>query len=449
MDPSELSAWLKSRQIAEIYCVIPDLSGAARGKSMTPSVFLNSIKNDGLRLAEPVMTINIFGEYTFNDYVRRSERDIFLRSDFSTLHQLPWNKDKTACVVCDVFHADGKPFQLASREILKTVIGLYEQRGWRPIVGPEVEFYLIAKFKGHILEPEAPLGVSGLSEFGQHSFGVDSIDEFDDFFEELYDYCELQDIPLDTLIHEDGPCQFEVNLSHTDALRVADQLFLFKRAARHAARRHDMFVSFMAKPYGDESGSSMHLHQSIVDADTGKNIFADDDGEDSTLFRHYVGGLQSYLRDAMPFFAPYTNSYNRFEAYMSAPTNVHWSRENRTVGLRVPESTPQARRVENRIAGSDVNPYLALAATLLCGYVGMVDGIERRAEFVGNAYEDTARAVPDTLTEAVKGFRKSEMLRKYLGDAIVDTYADLKETEYENRSRILSPWDVQYLMVNV
>ena len=449
MDANELKSWLNDNRVGEVYCLVPDLSGTARGKSMTPSVFVRSLENDGLRLAEPVLTLNVYGECTFNQHIRRTERDIFLKSDFSTLHLTPWAKDATASIICDTYTENGEPYQLASRQILKRVISLYEEKGWKPVVGPEVEFYLISQFDDHILEPSAPKGVSGLSEFGQHPFSVDAIDEFDDFFEELYSFCDLQSIKLDTLIHEDGPCQFEVNLRHSDALLVADQLFMFKRLARHAARRHGMFLCFMAKPYAEESGSSIHMHQSVVDAATGKNIFADENGEDSALFKNYIGGLQKYLRQAMPFFAPYTNSYNRFEAYMSAPTNVHWSRENRTVGLRVPGSTPQARRVENRIAGSDVNPYLAVAATLLCGYVGMVESIERKEEFLGNAYENDARAVPGTLTEAVAGFRSSEMLRKYLGDAFIDTYADMKENEYENRARVLSPWDVQYLMVNV
>jgi glutamine synthetase len=232
-------------------------------------------------------------------------------------------------------------------------------------------------------------------------------------------------------------------------MKVADQLFLFKRLARHVAKRHGMFVTFMAKPYADQSGSSIHLHQSVVDRKTGKNIFATNEGDDTALFAHYVGGLQAHLPSAMPLLAPYTNSYNRFEAFMSAPTNTHWGRENRTVGLRVPASGRDARRVENRISGADINPYLAIAASLVCGYIGMAEKIEPRAEYVGEGYEDRERPLPSTLTESVETFAKSAALKKYLGAGFVDTYAALKRSEYEHRSSVLSPWDVRYLMVNV
>ena len=134
---------------------------------------------------------------------------------------------------------------------------------------------------------------------------------------------------------------------------------------------------------------------------------------------------------------------------MSAPTNTHWSRENRTVGLRVPASSREARRVENRISGADVNPYLAIAASLLAGYIGMIDKVEPRAEYVGEGYEDRERPLPGSLMEGVSNFRNSESVRKLLGDAFVDTYSEIKRSEYEHRSAVLSPWDVRFLMVNV
>ena len=449
MTLDELKEWMRERRIGDVSCLTPDMSGTARGKNMTPGLFLSSLENKSLRIPEATYTISVHGEMSYNEHVAGTERDLVLAPDLDTIHLAPWNTDATAAFICDAFTDQGAPFNIAPRQVLRNVVELFNQKGWTPIVGPEVEFYLIARFTDVVLEPRAPDGASGLREFGQHVYSLDAIDEFDKLFEEIYQFCDIQHIDLETLIHEDGPCQFEVNIRHGDAMKVADQLFLFKRLARQVAKRHGMFVTFMAKPYADESGSSIHLHQSVVDQKTGKNIFAGKDGEDSEMFRHYIGGLQAHLPAAMPLFAPYTNSYNRFEAFMSAPTNTHWGRENRTVGLRVPASGPEARRVENRISGADINPYLAIAASLVCGYVGMVDKTEPRAEYVSQGYEDRERPLPATLTESVETFANSDVLKKYLGEGFVDTYAEIKRSEYEHRSSVLSPWDVRFLMVNV
>lgn len=449
MNLKELREWLRANRIGDVSCLVPDMSGTARGKSMTPALFVNGLENGGLRIPEATYTITVHGGILFNDYIQTTERDLVLAPDLETIHLAPWNTDPTACIICDSHTDRGAPFHLAPRQVLRNVVNLYRDKGWRPIVGPEVEFYLIAKFTDVIVEPRAPDGASGLREFGQHVYSLDAIDEFDELFEELYQFCEIQRIALDTLIHEDGPCQFEVSIHHGDAMHVADQLFLFKRLARHVARRNGMFVTFMAKPYADESGSSIHLHQSVIEEKTGRNIFADEDGMDSDAFRHFIGGLQAHLPAAMPLLAPYTNSFNRFEAFMSAPTNVLWSRENRTVGLRVPASGPEARRVENRISGADVNPYLAIAASLVCGYIGIEEKIEPREEYVGEGYEDRERPLPAALSESLVPFVKSDALKKYLGAEFVETYAAIKREEYNDRASVLSPWDVRYLMVNV
>ena len=449
MTADELHEWLKSNKIGEVSCLLPDFNGVARGKSMTPGLFESAFRDQSLRIPEAAYTINAHGDMTTNDHIDETEKDLILNCDLSTIHTAPWTRDNTACVICDGLLMNQVPSPIAPRQVLQNIVDRYRQLGLRPVVGPEVEFYLISQFQETITAPKPPRGASGLPESGQYAYSLDAIDDFDAFFEELYEFSEIQNISIDTIIHEEGPCQFELNLRHGDAINVADQLFLFKRLSRHVARRHGIFVTFMAKPYAEESGSSMHLHQSIVDIETGRNVFANEAGEDSELFAHYIGGLQKFTRAAMPLIAPYTNSYNRFEAYMSAPTNVNWSRENRTVGFRVPESSATSRRIENRIPGSDVNPYLAIAASLVCGLIGIENKIERKPEFIGQGGEDERGALPKTLTESLAGFRESKELRNYLGVPLVTTFADVKQSEYEHRESILSPWDVRYLMVNV
>jgi glutamine synthetase len=154
---------------------------------------------------------------------------------------------------------------------------------------------------------------------------------------------------VETLIHEVGACQMEINFAHGNALELADQVFLFKRAVRETAYRHNIFATFMAKPMEDEPGSAMHIHQSIVSAESGENIFSAADGSATPLFFHHIAGMQKYLPMVMPMLAPYVNSYRRLSRHAAAPINVRWGYDNRTCGIRIPPSSPAARRLENRV----------------------------------------------------------------------------------------------------
>ena len=449
MKANEVADWFKKERVGEVSVIVPDFNGGARGKSLPPEMFIDSLSSNSLRVPEAAYTVGAHGSILFNETVGSVERDLMIVPDLSTLHMEPWTKDRECGVICDTKTLSGEPYDLAPRQILKNVMALYSERGWEPIVGAEVEFYLFDKDLSDELKPPGPLTKAGQREVGQYVYSVDAFDDFEEFFDDMHESCRLQRVQLDTFMHEDGPCQYEVSLRHANALAVADQLFLFKRLSRLVAKKHGFVASFLAKPYADESGSAIHLHTSVVDKANGQNVFANKDGADSELFVNFIGGLQTHLRSVMPLFAPFTNSYNRFQAGVSAPTNFHWGRDNRTVGLRVPESSASGRRVENRIPGSDVNPYLAIAGSLICGYIGLTSKIARTAEFVGEGYESGNQDFPRTLTEALALFRAGAEIRKILGDRFVDTFADLKQEEYDHRSRVLSPWDIKYLTINV
>ena len=206
----------------------------------------------------------------------------------------------------------------------------------------------------------------------------------------MYDYADAMKLDVDTLIHESGAAQLEVNFTHADAMDLADQVFLFKRTMREAAMRHGVYATFLAKPMENEPGSAMHIHQSLVRVSDGSNVFAGDtdaEGEFSPVFGHYLGGLQKYAPQAMAFFAPNVNSYRRLVFGEVSPSNVHWGFDNRTCGLRVPLDTPENMRVESRFAGSDANPYLAMAATLVCGLLGIRERLAPDAPVTGSAKE--------------------------------------------------------------
>jgi glutamine synthetase len=240
----------------------------------------------------------------------------------------------------------------------------------------------------------------------------------------------------------------EVNFLHGDPLDLADRVFYFKRTLREAALRHKMYATFMAKPMSNEPGSAMHIHQSIVDTKTGRNIFSNIDGSPTEAFRHYIGGLQRYMPAAMAFFAPYVNSYRRLVRNSSAPINIRWGRDNRTVGIRVPRSDPESRRVENRVVGADANPYVATAVTLACGYLGMTQKIEPTEESGGNAY-NSQRELPRSLSDALQNLQGAPDLAEVLGPRFVKVYRMVKELEYDEFMKVISSWEREHLLLHV
>jgi glutamine synthetase len=240
----------------------------------------------------------------------------------------------------------------------------------------------------------------------------------------------------------------EINLIHGDPLELADQAFLFKRTAREAALRHKMYATFMAKPMADQPGSALHIHQSVVDTKTGQNIFSNAEGQPSKLFFAHIAGLQKFMPAAMSLFAPNVNSYRRITRYNMAPINVQWGYDNRTAGLRVPTSPPDARRVENRVAGADANPYLAIAASLACGYLGMVGNLTPTDPISSSAYE-MPFALPLTLAESLTQLRSNKKLVDIFGERFVAAYAAVKESEYDTFLRVISSWEREHLLLNV
>jgi glutamine synthetase len=240
----------------------------------------------------------------------------------------------------------------------------------------------------------------------------------------------------------------EINFFHAHPMGLADEVFFFKRTVREAALRHDMFATFMAKPIAGEPGSAMHVHQSVINKKTGRNLFSNEDGSPSQEFFWYIGGLQKYIPAAMALFAPYVNSYRRLARFTAAPINIQWGTDNRTVGIRSPVAPPAARRVENRVIGADANPYVALAATLACGYLGIKNRIEPSPECKGDAYLGDYQ-LPRSLGEALELLRNEKDLAAVLGESFVTVYTEIKEIEYAEFMKVISPWEREHLLLHV
>jgi glutamine synthetase len=446
---TDLEQWLNERRVTEIECLVPDLTGVARGKILPREKFT---EDRGMRLPEAIVAIGVTGEFPeegpYNDVIHVTDRDMHLRPDPSTVRIVPWAVDPTAQILHDCFDRDGNIISYAPRSVLRRICALYAAEGWDPIVAPELEFYLIERNSDPNTPLRPPKGRSGRAETSRQAYSIDAVNEFDPLFEDIYDYCEQMELNVDTLIHEVGAGQMEINFFHAPPLGLADEVFFFKRTIREAALRHEMYATFMAKPMAHEPGSAMHVHQSVLSKQTGKNIFSNEDGSPSKEFYWYIGGLQKYTPAAMALFAPYVNSYRRLARSTAAPINIQWGTDNRTVGIRSPVATPSARRIENRVIGADANPYVALAATLACGYLGMKNKVEPGPECMGDAYL-SAYSLPRSLSEALNWLADEKELHDVLGKDFITVYSEVKEIEHNEFMKVISPWEREHLLLHV
>ncbi len=456
MDRSEVTAWLEKHKIDEVECAMPDLNGIMRGKIIPAKKFLEDYER-GIRMPMEVIKETVNGDYIWDDEViRDTDGDLQMTPDFSSMSLVPWYKNPTAQVVCDVVYpSDGKNKALAGQElsyaprsVLKKVIKLYAEMGLKPVVAPELEFYLVQKNLDADLPLQTPESLTGRQDPSGQGYGLERLNNFDHVVDQIYNYSEKMDIDVDTIALESGPAQIEFNFNHGDALSLADQVFLFKRMARQVGLEKGMFVTFMARPYENNTGSAMHLHQSLVDIKTGQNVFAESDGRNSRKLFYYIGGLRKYMNQCFPLFAPNINSYRRITPYSDAPINTHWGLDNRTVGLRVPASEIKNRRVENRIIGADCNPYLAFAGSLAAGLLGLKERISPGRPTEGDAYK-LAFTLPHSLHDAINKMTHSKKMKEILGEDFVSLFSAVKLHEYDKFHRVISSWEREHLLLNV
>lgn len=447
--PLPFQAYRADSRIDEVECIIPDLVGQSRGKAMP----FHKFDPDG-RYHLPISLFyqTITGEWVDIEAIDQqwTETDIILCPDMSTAVAAPWAEDDvTMQVICDLQTRSGDVLEIAPRNVLRRVLGLYAEKGWQPVVAPELEFYL-TKPNVDPNEPiEPPIGRTGRRGAGRQAYSMTAIDEYGPVIDTIYDYAEAQGLAIDTLIQEGGAGQIEINLLHGDPLALADQVFYFKRTIREAALKNGTFATFMAKPMREEPGSAMHIHQSILDAKTGANIFTAEDGSETDAFYHFIGGSQQYIGKLMPLFAPYINSYRRLSGGHSAPTNLEWGVDNRTTGLRIPSSPPQHRRVENRVIGIDANPYLAIAGSLAAGYMGLLEQIQPRPPASGEVWSEIGETIPEGAYEALAEFETAGAVRDVLSEEFCNLYAAIKNAEVNEFRQEISPWEREHLMLNV
>ena len=425
-------SWLDDHpDIRHVRCGAADLNGQPRGKRV-PRKFAYKLETEGTRFPLSVLNLDIWGEDIDDSPLvfESGDADGVLLPTERGYVPMPWLSSPTAILPLWSFHTDGTPFAGDPRHALARVVQQYQALGLTPVVATEMEFYLIDDSGKGIRQAKSPR--SGKRRAGAEVLSLRALDAFDQFFNDLYDACEAMDIPAEAAISEGGIGQFEVNLEHVpDALKAADDAWLFKMLVRGLARNHGMAASFMAKPYPDYSGNGMHTHFSVLDKD-GNNIFADGTYEGTPELGHAIAGCLAATPDLTLMFAPHGNSYERLVPGQHAPTNVCWAYDNRTASVRVPGGSPKARRIEHRVAGGDVNPYLFLASVLGSALAGMEDKLEAPAPITGNAYTQKLPQLPATWEDAIEAFDKSKWSRRVFDPQLVDNMLRTKRQEMQH-----------------
>jgi glutamine synthetase len=453
----EFARWAEAEGIHTVVAGASDTHGIWRGKRFPLADFLDKLDHgipfsdvvlvlthsedtdEGQELVEPP------GGEAYPRYFPRKEQgfpDIFVRPDLSTARRLPWHPG-TVGVLGDFRLPDGADVPIDPRIVLRRLIERARSHGLDPKIGIEYEFYL---FRGDL----AALKESGWRleplRSRPYTYGVygGSLDE--DLIREIRHQLAVAGVRVEACNPETGPGQFELNIRYDDALKAADDGFVYKNSIKEIVAAHGLTASFMAKPRRDWAGSSCHIHQSLWEAGTGANaFFGGESGPGlSEPALHYAGGLLATMREFTALFAPTPNSYKRFAPYSWAGTSVSWSYDNRSTGIRAITGHPGESRLEHRLPGADTNPYIVIAACLAGGLHGIEQKMQPGPAYEGDAYATgQLESVPQSLEDALDRLERSDVAREMLGEDFVRHYAAMKRFEAEKYRQQVSEWEVR------
>ncbi len=440
-DKQPLQAFLESHPDIDVFEVIlPDIAGGLRGKWVTRDK-IHKAFSGGLKLPASALAFDVWGRDVEAFVFDGGDGDAICEADIDTLVRVPWLKRPTGQVLMSLREVGGgEACENDTRYILKRLMERFASHGLRPVLASEMEFYLLHNESDSLGRPLHTQSdrVGGALNSGQ-TYGIDTMEDMSELMHGIRDACVLQGLPIDTLIKESAPSQYEINLYHSpDALVAADQAVLLQRTIKGVAKQHGLRASFMAKPFGNLAGNGMHVHCSLIDKD-GNNAFNDGTGKGNDLLRHAIAGCLATMQESMLLFAPNLNSYRRFQRGTHAPLAPSWGYENRTVSVRVPADTPAATRIEHRVSGADANPYLAIAAIL----AGMLHGIENALEapepLEGNAYEKLPKSLPRYWPDALARFESSKFIGENFGVGFQRTYSLTKQQEIDEFDSQVTP----------
>jgi glutamine synthetase len=444
-DPAEAGQFLDQHpDLQFIDLLIADMNGIVRGKRIDRSA-LKKVFERGVALPASLYGLDILGETVESTGLglEIGEADHTCYPVPGTLTMEPWQKRPIAQLLMSMYEDEQTPFYADPRTVLKSVLKRFEELELTPVTAFELEFYLIDQenIAGRPQPPKSP--ISGKRPESVQVYSIDELDEYADFLTDVIDAARAQNLPADTIVAESAPGQFEINLQHVDCpLRSCDNATLLRRVIKSVAYDHEMDTTFMAKPYADQAGNGMHLHISLVD-DKGNNIFAMEEGEEpNDMLRWALGGMLETLDQYFAILCPHINSYRRFSPEFFVPMAATWGIENRTTALRIPGGDPKATRIEHRVAGTDANPYLMMAAMLSAMHYGISNRIEPPAPVSGNAYDQFDPTLPNNLRDALRALAASPVMNEYLGSEFLDVFIACKESELTEFERTIS--DLEY-----
>ena len=455
-----LAATLAGGRIDAIECAVGDFTSVARGKSVGRADFVGMA---GCRFPSVVFGLTLTAgepETVFGPLLPASYLDVSLVPDLATLSAQPGRKG-TAAVICEPvgplraerYDRTICASELSPRAALRRVLARLDAAGLKATVAPELELFLVdRREEGDQVSLHAPAAHDGAParERACESYSLERTGHFAGYFDALFEACHLQGIPVCGHAHEAAYSQYEVNFMPGEPLAQADAVFRFKRLARQVAAQFGFLATFAPKPFLDQPGTGMHWHFSLQHKDgtaLGEpaghtNAFAQPDGRDRDTLGAFIGGLQRHADAAMAFFAPHDMAFDRIRLSNASPSSASWAYDDRGAAFRIPQSSAQNRRIENRLPGGDANPYLIVAATLGLGLAGIEQGLAPAGESAGVA-------LPRTLPEACDALEDSALMRELFGDPLVDLFAALKRHESAERHAAADPlhhWDLVHLI---
>ena len=444
LELSELRALIAAGEIDTVVAAFPDMQGRLMGKRLRGAFFLDQVARGGMHACAYLLTVDVdmtpLPGYELASWAS-GYQDFHAVCDFGTLRRVPW-LEKTALVLCDLRDAHGKPIETSPRRVLERQVERLARRGYRALLASELELYF---FRDSFAEAHRKR-YHGLEPLGYYAEDYHILQTTKEEFivRDIRNGMAGAGIEVENSKGEWSAGQQEINLHYGEPVPTADDHVIYKNGVKEIAYAKGVSVTFMAKYDMSQAGSSFHLHSSLWDKGGKRNLFAQGNSpRGSKLFRHWAAGQLALARELAYFYAPYVNSYKRYQAATFAPTAIAWGHDNRTTGFRVC-GEGSSLRIENRIPGADANPYLAFAATIAAGLYGIERELEPPPLYVGSAYEDSALAqVPRSLREAVAALERSRVARTVFGDAVYEHYLHTARLELEAADKVVTDWELE------
>ena len=435
----QLGTEAEAGTIDTVVTAFTDMQGRLVGKRIDVSYFLDEVADNGIEGCNYLLALDMEMDPVPGYEMANWEKgygDFAIAADMSTLRRIPW-LDRTALVLCDVVNHDGSPVVASPRQVLIAQYERAEALGYTPLFASELEFYLYKQSYAEAHEQDYRDLIPTIPYILDYHVLATTMDE--NVIGQIRRGMRGAGIPVEFSKGEAWYGQHELNVRYADAVTSADRHTIYKNGVKEIAFLNGVSATFMAKPSEKDIGSSCHIHSSLIDS-SGASVFVN--GHDETgVFRHYLGGLRSRIRELALFIAPTVNSYKRYATESWAPTSISWGRDNRTCGFRI-VGHDESRRVECRIPGADVNPYLGYAAVLAAGLDGIANESDPGPELVGNAYEaGQAEPFPSTLREAVDLWEGSEFARAVFGEHVWAHYLNYGRTEQRMFDQVVTDYE--------